>query len=533
MRIKSLFSFLLFFIFSMGMSAQPSAGERPRLMVGIMIDGLQQKHLDILWNYFDPNGFKKIINQGAVCKNVSYNIVSAGNASDIANVMTGTTPYFSGVVGDHYFSRTDDEVVSILQDENQVGIGTRQTFSAHHLLASTISDEVSLANNGKSKVYAVAMNPEEAIMMGGHTARSVAWMDDVNFKWITTGYYADGLSQWADQMNAGGVFQNYVNRTWGPLYNISTYLNKPLKEDKKWGFYYDPATKNGRNTLLKSTPAANGLVTELGLKILEKEQLGSDIYPDLLMLQYTVRIPGEKTQAMQSAEKEDMYLRLDKEIQNLLQRIDVAVGLDRTLVFVYGNQPQVHSPSELGTNKIPAGYFNADRSLALLSTYLMAIYGQEKWITGYYGKNIFLNKEKIAQKKLHIADFQKSVADFMIEFEGIQSAYPANQLINLAGTNDPEITRLRNSTHKNTMGDVIISLLPGWIEVDKNNHPIGESNALIPYTPVYFMGWKIKPQQISGSYSTIDIAPTIARLLDIPVPNACTGKPISELSLNP
>lgn len=536
MRLKNSTIILLVGIMSFLVStlhAQPSSVERPRLVVGIMIDGLQQKHLDILWNYFDPNGFKKILNQGAVCRNVAFNIVSAGNASDIANIMTGTTPYYNGVVGDHYFSRADDEVTSILQDDNQVGIGTRQTLSAHHLLASTITDEISMAHPGKSKVYAVAMGPEEAIMLGGHTARSVAWMDDVNYKWITTGYYTDGLSQWADQMNANGTFQNYSNRNWGPLYNISTYLNKPLKEDKKWGFYYDPTSKNGKNSIFKLTPPANGLVTELALKILEKEQLGTDIYPDALMLQYSVRIPGEKTQAMQSAEKEDIYLRLDKEIQNLLQRIDVTVGLDRTLIVVFGNQSQIHSPAELGKNKIPAGYFNADRSLALLSTYLMAIYGQEKWITGYYGKNIFLNKEKISQKKINYAEFQKSVADFMLEFEGIQAAYPTSQLINLAGNNDPEISRLRNSTHKNCMGDVVISLLPGWMEVDKNNHPIGESNSIVPYTPVYLMGWKIKPQIVYGTYSTIDIAPTIARLMDIPVPNACTGKPISEISLNP
>ncbi len=531
--LRNIFITLLFFIFSLSLCAQPSSVERPRLVIGIMVDGLQQKHIDLLWNYFDPNGFKKIIGQGANCRNVSYNIVSAGNASDIATVMTGTTPFYNGIVGNNFYNRAEDEMQSIIQDDDQIGIGTRQTLSAHKLLSSTIVDEIMLAYPNKSKSYAVALGPEEAIMLGGHTAKSVAWIDDINMKWITTGYYSDGLSHWADEMNMNGVFQNYLARTWGPLYNINTYLSKPNREDKKWGFFYDPTTKQNKNSqasILKRTPSGNGLVSELGMKILEEEQLGTDIYPDILLLQFTVKTPFEKTPALQSAEKEDIYLRLDKDIQNILQQIDAKVGLDKTLVFMFGNQTQVHSPIELGENKIPAGYFNADRSLALLSTYLMAVYGQEKWISGYYAKNIFLNKEKIAEKKLNYTDFQKTVTEFMLEFEGIQAAYPSMQVLNMGGNSNSEMARLRNSTNKNCVGDIIITLLPGWMEVDNKNNPVGESNAIVSYTPLYFYGWKIKPQTVSVSYQTTDIAPTISRIMDIPMPNACIGKPIEEIT---
>lgn len=526
-------TFLLFFFTfaSLSLFAQPVVTERPRLVVGIFINGLQQKHIDILWNYFDPNGFKKIIGQGANCQNVSYNIVSAGNASDIANVVTGSTAYYNGIVGNNIYSKIDDSAETILQDDNQVGIGTKQTLSAHNLLSSTIADEIMLTNPGKCKSYAVAMGPEEAIMLGGHTAKSVAWIDDVNFKWITTGYYSDGLSHWADEMNVR-TFNDYTSRIWEPLYNIYTYMNKPLHEDKKWGFYYDPKSNKNKTThtsILKFTPNANKLVVDLGTKILTEEQLGKDIYPDVLMLNFSVRIPSEKTQAIQSAEKEDIYLRLDKDIETLLKTIDTNVGLDKTLVVVFGNQTAAHSPSELGENKIPAGYFNAERSLALLSSYLMALYGNEKWISGYYGKNIFLNKEKITQKKLNFNEVQKKVSEFMVEFEGIQATYSSDQIINSVGNQDSEISKIRNSSNKNFIGDVIFTLLPGWLEVDNKNNPVGESNSLVSYTPVYFYGWNIKPQTISTSYQTTDIAPTISRILNIPMPNACIGKPIVEI----
>jgi len=136
---------------SLNTFSQPSITEQPRLVIGIMVDGLQQKHIDLLWNYLDTNGFKRIIEKGANCQNVHYDIVSAGNASDIATVMTGSTPFYNGIAGNNYYSRETSNIQSIIEDDNQIGIGTKQTVSAHNLLSSTISDELMLAYGNKCR----------------------------------------------------------------------------------------------------------------------------------------------------------------------------------------------------------------------------------------------------------------------------------------------------------------------------------------------------------------------------------------------
>jgi len=505
--------------------------EPPRLVVGIMVDGLQQKHLDMLWSYFDPAGFKKIIGGGTKLKNVNYNIVSGGNVSDIATAMTGSVPYYHGITGNNSYIREADKVRPYIYDEQEIGIGTAETYSAFKLLSSTIVDELMMTYPSRAKSYAVAVNAGEAIMLGGHTAKSVAWIDDAKHKWVTTGYYKDGLCKSADNMNVSGTFKTISSRDWRPMYAINTYLSA-TNDSKKTDFNIRPTDLKSKNTTitwLKNTPSANSLVADLGIRIVNDEKLGQDEITDMLMLQFTVRTPNEKVFSLQSAEKEDMFLRLDKEIQNLLQKIDVKVGLDKTLVFLFANQTDIHSPKELGENSIPAGYFSANRSMALLNTYLMALYGQEQWIKGYYGKNIYLNKQKIEEKKLNFSDFQKVVAGFMPEFEGIQAAYPAQQVLAMGGDSNSEIARLRNSTHKNSMGDVIITLMPGWLELDSDFRPVGESNAITSYTPLYFYGWKIKPATINNAYSVIDIAPTLSRILNIPLPNAALGKPIKEI----
>lgn len=530
MKLIQLIFCIAFSLLSFVLGAQTTVTERPRLVVGIMVDGLQHKHIDLLWDYFGTDGFKRIINQGTHIRNVNYNFVSAGNASDIASAMTGSVPYYHGVTGNNYYNRRKEKIQSILFDSDEIGIGTKETYSAHNMLASTINDELMMVFPDKGKSYVVAIDPETAILMGGHTAQSVAWIDDVNMKWVTTGYFKNGLSPWADDMNVNGQFDAYLSQKWKPLYSTNTYLAN-TRNSKNKDFKYSPKAYRNKTTntsILRQTPTANSLVSDLALKIITQENMGADNTPDMIMLQFSLQTPNEKF-SLQSIEKEDMYLRLDKEIQNLIQQIDAKVGMDETLVVLFGNQTDTHAPKELGENKIPAGYFNADRSMALVNTYLMAMYGQERWIEGYYGKNIFLNKRKIEEKRLNFSTVQQQVADFMFEFQGIQAALPSYQILTVGGDSETEVMRLRNSYHKISAGDVVFSLLPGWLEVDYENNPVGNSNSVVASTSVYFYGWKIKQQQVETRYQITDIAPTLARILNIPVPNANIGKPIVEL----
>ncbi|MDO9152095.1 MAG: alkaline phosphatase family protein [Paludibacter sp.] len=526
---NSFFIIISLIFFSLAISAQAT---RPRLVIGIMVDGLQQKHIDELWNTFDDNGFKRFIRDGVNFRNVHYNIVSAGNASDIANVMTGSIPFYNGVTGNYIFDRRTSTIQSILQDENEIGIGTKQTFSAFKLQSSTIADELKMAYPDKSKSFAVAIHPESAIMLGGHTANSVAWIDDINLRWVTTGYYTEGLSRWADEMNVNGEFKSISSRKWEPIFPLRSYWISRLTGNKANNFEYHPTDRKSKlspETLLKKTPSANSLVAELALKTVMNENLGTDDYPDLLMLQFTVRIPKERLNALNTTEKEDIYVRLDREIQNLTDKVNKKLGIENVLYFMFANQTDPYSPNELGEKKIPAGYFSANRSMALLNSYLMALYGQEKWVENYFGKNIYLNKRKIEERKLNFYEVQRVVCDFMLDFEGVQAAYTLSELLSMGVDNNSEKARIRNSIHKSNVGDVVISLMPGWLELDENYGFIGESGSVMTKTPFYIYGWKIKPQTVEKSYLTADIAPSLSRILNIPFPNACIGKVMEEI----
>ena len=509
--------------------AQKSAPAQPKLVVGIVIDGLQQRHIDLLWNKLKTNGLKKIIENGATFSQIQYNMIAAGKSADYATLVTGATPYSNGVVGDFYFNKNTKKIESILQDNSQAGIGANQRFSAKNLLSSTFTDELKMAEPS-ARVYAVAIDPETAIMLGGHTANGVVWADDGAMRWVTTSYYNGGLVREADQMNVNQRFTTESYSYWKPLYDINTYLNKPITEGiTGTRFRYDMRvnTENGKTSaLLKSAPMINSLVCELAGSIITQEKLGQQAATDVIFLEFTVRPPNENTTSMKSAEKEDMYYRLDADVENLLNTIDKTAGIANTLIFITSNQTPTHSAKELQDNGIPSGYFSPNRSMSLLNLYLMAIYGHEQWIAGYYGKNIYLNRDKIQEKKLNLNEMQRTVAGFMTEFEGVQAAYSADQIQVMSGNPSDETSRIRNSYQKIGASDVVISLLPGWQEVDENDNPVGTVNSGVSTAPIYFYGWKI-PKMISAEkYFMTDFAPTISKMLDIPAPNANMGTPM-------
>jgi len=532
MTIHRIVLFAVFLALCNWLHTQVRKEEPPSLIVGIVVDGLQEQHLHLLRERLSDAGIRRIITEGTALPALQYNITSQGVAADVASLMSGTVPFFHGVAGNVLFNKKTKKTQSILYDAAQTGIGTADKFSAKNLLASTFTDELQMAKPA-SRLYVVAIEPETAVMLGGHLATGVVWIDNSNIRWATSGYYNNGLIQAADAMNTGKSFTDQMTMYWRPLYTPSVYYNKPLLEGTNERFRYNMRqqfTEESERPLLKNTPFANVLVNELAVSLLRNEKLGKKGNTDVLLLQYTVCPPNDNTSALGSAEKEDMYFRLDKEVAMLLSEIEQNAGLTNTVIFLTATQSDSHSVEELKKNYIPAGYFSAHRAMSLLNVYLMAIYGQEAWVDGYAGKNIYLNREKIEEKKLNLRQFQQTVADFMLEFEGVQASFTAAQVVSMGGGNtEGEASRVRNSYSKIAAGDVVITLLPGWVEVDENENKNGTSLSSVRTVPLYLAGWKIPRQTLYKPYWITDLAPTLCWLLNIPAPNANIGNLIEEV----
>lgn len=521
-------SLLLLIFGSAAALAQQHSVDRPGLVVGIMVDGLQHQHLQQLRTRFGSEGFNKLVNEGASFRRMKSTTTSYGNAADITTFFTGTVPYYHGITSDRVINPASSELSSVFFDKNQSGIQSHLQLSAKSMEVTSWVDELMLADRTRSKSYVVAIHPEDALAMGGHTANGVVWLDEVRLRWGSTGYYQGGMPWAAAQMNSSNEVKKVADLKWQALFFPRTYL-AALTDPSVKDFSYTPSDKQQGPTsasILKTTPMANTLVADLAFRLISEQELGKDIYPDALLLQFTVRTPSGNEFSIPTIEKEDSYLRLDMALQELIRKTEQMVGKEKVLFFLFGSQTDTHSPEKLRQHNFHTGYYNSYRSMALLNSYLMALYGQEKWVSAYYGRHIYLNRKLIEEKGLDFKSFQRTVAEFVAEFEGIQNAWPLYELLQLPVHPDTEMARQRNSVHRKTAGDVIITLKPGWLETDDQNRPIGESGSLNTHFPVYFYGWKVIPQVLKEEYQATDIAPTLTSILHLPFPNACLGKEI-------
>ena len=119
------------------------------------------------------------------------------------------------------------------------------------------------------------------------------------------------------------------------------------------------------------------------------------------------------------------------------------------------------------------------------------------------------------------------LADFLMQFSGVNEAYSAHRL--LLGSWTPEIYRIRNSYHRKRSGDLVIDVLPGWTIVSEN----GNENKVVRHSyipaPLIFMGHSVKPAIIQTPVTIDHIAPTLAHFMRIRAPNASSSAPITDL----
>ena len=175
----------------------------------------------------------------------------------------------------------------------------------------------------------------------------------------------------------------------------------------------------------RKSPFINDIIKELATRAIRDEQLGTDDATDLLCIEFNAHSDFDSHTLC--AENEDLITRLDRNIKSLLDIIEISVGLENSVIVLTAP----FNNSTIITHKNPrlaSGTFNSRRAMALLNSYLMAIYGQGRWVSGYYDKNISLNKTLIEEENIKMTEIQDYAAQFMLEFSGVHTAIPAYQI---------------------------------------------------------------------------------------------------------
>ncbi|MDR0349195.1 MAG: alkaline phosphatase family protein [Tannerella sp.] len=501
----------------------------PKLVVYITVDQLRGDYIEYFYHTFGEHGFKRLMNEGAVYHNLRFEFSNVDQASAFATLFTGTNPCTHGITGNKRYDFKQLKEVSALFDAEYLGNFTRENYSPGKLLASTIGDELKIASKGQSEVYAIAPDPESAIISAGHAANGAFWIDDSNGKWATTTYYK-GIPWYIEKYNNSheSLSVRIDAMNWRPALQMEQYTALPYVQEKiPFNYTFKSKTVNCYPRI-KSSPFGNKEVNRLLAQFLEYGAFGTRSCPDMLALTYYAGSYFDNMSKEYTREIQDLYIQLDKDIEELLHVLDKKAGLKNTLIVLSGTG-YFKSEEEYPENLPPTGgEFHPKRCTALLNMYLMALYGQKNWVEGFYNNQIYLNRKAIEDEKLDLTAFQKKAAEFLSEFSGVAGI--TTDMTLRSGVWNESMADFQRGTHRAGRGDLIISLQPGWrLNYEQPNEKVRQIRNNAVQTPLIFMGNGIQPQHIYREVKATEIAPTVTHVLRIRPPNACNDYPLHEI----
>nr|WP_319400101.1 alkaline phosphatase family protein [uncultured Carboxylicivirga sp.] len=523
---------ILFLLISFQISAKAQhriASPKPKLVVFFLVDELSTDQLVAFRDKFSNDGFNRLIDGGAFYRNASFPAGSVYAGCNLATLYSGAYPSTHGIISDKWYSQLKSDEVRADAADKENGV----LPSAKNMLASTFVDELKWMYNGYSKVTSIGFNPDFLVWTGGHSPDHVYYPSEATGEMVLN---ADTVLQpmpvWVKDFNSKKLLDVYAERQWGPLADLNTYHQLQYFKNElpqNHTFLYSMKKGKGANAYagVLESPYGNKLIRDFTVSQILNGNYGKDDVTDILTVQFTSQSIHRSGASAFEAETEDMLLRLDTEIADMLKILDKEVGLENTLIITTAIAAPVRSVEDNGRAHIPTGLFSGKKAASLLNLYLMALHGQGNWVKAYHDGQVYLNHELLEQSKISKKEILAQSAKFLMQVEGVAYALPADEL--MASTSDlSALESLKLNYHPKRSGDILIRLQPGWNEDILGSDPV-HRHWTSSSVPLVFYGWKIGRRNIYEKISMADVAPTISSFLEIPFPNGCEGKPLKEV----
>lgn len=516
------------------------SSSKPKLVVGIVIDQMRWDYLYKFNALYGPNGFKRLLGKGFSCENTLIPYVPTYTAVGHTCVYTGSVPAYTGIVGNNWFDKTINASVYCTDDSTVSTVGSNSKagkMSPDNLWTTTITDELRLSNNFKSKVIGIALKDRGAILPAGHSANAAYWYD--NGKWISSTYYMNALPAWVDQFNQKDIAGNYMSKDWNTLlpanqYDLSTEDDKPyenaIKGEKTVTFPHklSAIAAEDKYEAFKTTPFANSFTFDFAKAAIESESLGKNTVTDFLTVSISSTDYVGHSFGPNSVEIEDTYLRLDNDIAGFLQYLDTKIGAGNYLIFLTADHGVAHIPAFLAEHKIPGGTFNENDVAREMNKMIEDSFGLKKIVQSLQNYQVYLNGAEVEKQGKDLGAIKKAVINLLNQKPYIIHAFELKDLANTTMP-EPQKTMITNGYNPKRSGDIQFTFKPGYFDGGKKGTTHGLWNPYDAHIPLLWYGWNIKPGKTNRETYMTDISATVAALLQIQMPSGCVGKVITEV----
>jgi predicted AlkP superfamily pyrophosphatase or phosphodiesterase len=519
-----------------------AALQRPKLVVGIVVDQMRWDYLYRYYNRYGNAGFKRLLNQGFSCENTFINYLPSFTAVGHTCIFTGSVPALDGITGNDWTEQLTGKTLYCTADSTVKSIGNESEdgkMSPRNLLVSTITDELRLATNFQSKVVGISLKDRASILPAGHTATAAYWFDDASGHFITSSYYMQQLPDWVNKFNNSNPVERLIQKGWSTLYPVETYKNSDADDQPYEGKYngetktvfphdINEAYKKNKNSF-RPTPFGNTITLDFAKAALDAYQLGRGTATDFLTINCASTDYVGHMFGPNSIEAEDTYLRLDKDLEAFFQMLDTKVGKGQYLVFLTADHGSAHAVGYMQQHGLPADFWYGKPLVEVLNKLLVEKFNSQNLVRSIMNYQVNFNMGKIYAEHLDFSAIKKAAVEYLQQQPGITYAVDVAE-IGKSPVPEPLKTMITNGYNFKRSGAVQIILNAGWFEgYNKIGTTHGQWNPYDTHIPLLFYGWNIKPGKTNRQIYMTDIAPTVAALLHIQMPNGCVGHVIEEV----
>ena len=519
----------------------------PRLAVVVVVDQMRADYLERFGHLFE-GGLARLLSEGMRFTEAHQDHARTVTCPGHATIATGVVPGRNGIVGNDYFDRTEGRSVYCAEDEDAplLGLPDAEGRSPLRLRREGLADW-HRARYPDARIVSVAIKDRAAIMLGGREPDGAYWYHETPGGLVTSEYYASELPDWVRDFDAPGRVASYWSVGWDRIGPEAAYVD--LTREDAWDvegeggpftfpyvfeeMYPDGSADDPGPAFrddFRHTPYADELVLQFARAAVEAEGMGTDDVPDLLLIGASAADYIGHRWGPYSHEVQDYYLRLDGYLSDLFDYLDERVGAENWSLVFTSDHGVAPAPEESVRRGETARRVPSSEHVAFLRGLLGEALNEIdpdprprlRWLAGAYilpprpGGSLDLDEEVVRE-------LRRAIERRLEQADYIDEALTADEVLE-ADLWDPGLAGLfRRSHDPERSPDVMMHIAPLYL-VGSTPATHGSAHLYDTHVPLIFLGGGAEPGVHADRVRTVDVAPTLAEMLGVPVPGDLDGR---------
>jgi predicted AlkP superfamily pyrophosphatase or phosphodiesterase len=510
--------------------------ERPKLVVMIVVDQMRGDYVDKFRGQW-TGGLKRLVDEGAWFRAAAYPYAATETCVGHATISTGSFPAEHGLVANSWWDRDAQKMVTCTSDPNVKNIAyaggtTKGGDSAWRMLMPSYAEELKFQTGGATRVVTFSLKARSAITLAGHKGDAATWFDSATGAWATSSPY--GTMPFVEEF----VKKHPVAEDYGKIWSLTLPESAYFYEEKPFGAEDVEGWSEGFPHALKgkagsgnaddafyqqwaTSPFLDTYLTKMAETAVDSLGLGKSGATDYLGLGYSAVDYVGHTFGPRSREIQDMLIRLDKDLGELLAHLDQNLGHGNYVVALSADHGVAPIPGDMQKTGVDAGFLNLSDLKARMEKALEPFNYAKPAITRMPGNEVYFAPGIYSQLQQN-PKAMRAVVEAASSVPGVAAVFRAEDVQGGNATLSEKRRAFELNYFAGRSGDMFVLQKPYWLLESSADAPkvhTGTSHGT-PYNydqhvPILLMGFGIQSGEYFQAATPADIAPTLGALTGV------------------